>query len=196
MELIRISDSKLKITLDAEDMAHYAITSDLLNYENRETRRIIWQILDEAKEQTGFHAATDRILIQVYPSRAGGCEMYVTKLLPPMARKAEGEKIHMREEKRELYFFSELNMLLRACKQLALREQLRGSAVYVLPEGGYYLFLWGGECECQAEPPSAYNPAEEYGERQKCGSARLAYIREHAACLCEGNAVHRLAALC
>ena len=83
MELIRISDSKLKIMLNAEDMVHYAINSDLLNYENTETRRAVWQILDEAKQQTGFDAASDRVLIQVYPSRAGGCEMVNAYLMPP-----------------------------------------------------------------------------------------------------------------
>ena len=68
MELIRISDSKMKIMLSAEDMARYEITAERLNYENTETRRVVWQILDEAKQKTGFDAASDRVLIQVYPS--------------------------------------------------------------------------------------------------------------------------------
>lgn len=194
MELIRISDSKLKITLNAEDMAHYAITAELLNYENKETRRIIWQILDEAKQQTGFHAATDRIFIQVYPSRSGGCEMYITKVLLPSCS-TEGGKIQMREEKRELYYFSELNGLLRACKQLSVRGWRQESTVYALHKGGYYLCLWRTD-ECLSEAPEAYNPAEEYGERHKCCSARLAYIREHATCLCERDAILHMAALC
>ena len=41
MELIKISDTKLKIMLSAEDMARYAIASESLNYENTETRRAV-----------------------------------------------------------------------------------------------------------------------------------------------------------
>lgn len=80
MELIVISDSKLKIMLTKEDLREYALDCNTLDYENTETRRAFWSILDEAKHRTGFDAASEKVFVQVYPSRAGGCEMYVTKL--------------------------------------------------------------------------------------------------------------------
>ena len=52
----------------------------MLDYENTETRRAFWSILDEAKHRTGFDAASEKVFVQVYPSKSGGCEMYVTKL--------------------------------------------------------------------------------------------------------------------
>lgn len=75
-----ISDSKLKIMLTKEDLKEYALDCNTLDYENTETRRAFWSILDEAKHRTGFDAASEKVFVQVYPSRAGGCEMYVTKL--------------------------------------------------------------------------------------------------------------------
>ena len=80
MELIMISDSKLKIMLTSEDMKEYSLDCNTLSYENTETRRAFWSILDEAKHRTGFDAASERVFVQVYPSKKGGCEMYVTKL--------------------------------------------------------------------------------------------------------------------
>ena len=80
MELIMISESKLKIMLTSEDMKEYSLNYDNLSYENTETRRAFWSILDEAKHRTGFDAASERVFVQVYPSKKGGCEMYVTKL--------------------------------------------------------------------------------------------------------------------
>lgn len=80
MELIMISDSKLKIMLTNEDMKAYAIDCSTLDYENTETRRAFWSILDEAKHRTGFDAASEKVFVQVYPSKEGGCEMYITKL--------------------------------------------------------------------------------------------------------------------
>ncbi len=80
MELIVISDSKLKIMLSGEDMKQYSIDCETLDYENTETRRAFWSILDEAKQRTGFDAASEKVFVQVYPSKDGGCEMYVTKL--------------------------------------------------------------------------------------------------------------------
>lgn len=75
-----ISDSKLKIMLTSDDMKEYSLDCSTLDYENTETRRAFWSILDEAKHRTGFDAASEKVFVQVYPSRAGGCEMYVTKL--------------------------------------------------------------------------------------------------------------------
>ena len=195
MELIRISDSKIKIMLNAEDMAHYAITSELLNYENTETRRVVWQILDEAKQKTGFGAASDRVLIQVYPSRSGGCEMYVTKVPPSLPHPAEERGAPRHEGKRALYAFSCLSDFLHACRQLSCREGVLESTAYVTQEGSYYLLIEEGGAESLPGFAPVYSPAEEYGERMKNSGARLAYIKEHATCLCENGAVERFASL-
>ena len=196
MELIRISDSKLKIMLNAEDMARYAITSDIMNYENTETRRAVWQILDEAKQKTGFDAAADRVLIQVYPSREGGCEMYVTKVPCALPHPPDGKVEHAkRESKRALYAFSCLAHFLAACRQLSHCIEGRESAAYLAEDGIYYLLIDEVQTDSIAGLPTVYNPAEEFGERQKNVKARLAYIQEHAKCLAEADALSRFAAL-
>lgn len=196
MELIRISDSKLKIMLSAEDMAHYAITPDVLNYENTETRRAVWQILDEAKQQTGFDAASDRVLIQVYPSRTGGCELYITKILTPAAGgTALAERPSRAEGRIGVYAFSALGDLLSSCRQL-LRSGYNGeSAAYMGEDGRYYLIVREKTGEGLCGAPPAYNPAEEYGERLTGGIAKMAYIKEHARCLCGSQAIEHLATL-
>lgn len=81
MDLILISESKLKVTLSATDMKSLSLSCEDIDYDNTETRRAFWSILDEAKHKTGFDAAANRVFIQVYPSKGGGCELYVTKLL-------------------------------------------------------------------------------------------------------------------
>ena len=80
MELILISSSKLKIMLSDADMEKYDLTAETVDYDNTATRRAFWSILDDAKNETGFDAASDRLFIQMYPSKDGGCEMFVTKL--------------------------------------------------------------------------------------------------------------------
>ena len=80
MELILINENKLKITLSRRDMKQYDLDCDTIDYDKTETRKAFWSILDEAKHKTGFDAAKQRVFIQLYPSKEGGCEMYVTKL--------------------------------------------------------------------------------------------------------------------
>lgn len=83
MELIKISDSKLKIALTPTDMEKYSLDIQTMDYDKTETRSAFWQLLDEAKHKTGFDAASEKIFVQIYSSAGGGCEMYVTKLKRP-----------------------------------------------------------------------------------------------------------------
>ncbi len=80
MELILISDSKLKVMLSADDMRNYAF-DDMNTIHTKESFR---SLMREAKSRCGFNALEGRVFVQLYRSRAGGCELFVTKL--------EGEK--------------------------------------------------------------------------------------------------------
>ena len=193
MELIKISDSKLKIMLSAEDMVHYAIASDALNYDNTETRRAVWQILDEAKHQTGFDAASDRVLIQAYPSRTGGCELYITKIAQNVPT-AVSERRVSAEGKLRIYVFSSLGDLISLCRALSHASFGGQSAAYVADGACYYLVLREASRGGGTMPP-AYHPAQEFGELVNGAPTKLAYIKEHADCLCEEEAVLRLSAL-
>ena len=80
MEIILISESKLKIALREEDLASFEIRADELDYSNTETKRMFWDLLTRAKHKTGFDTDGQRVLVQLYPSKDGGCEMFVTKI--------------------------------------------------------------------------------------------------------------------
>ena len=78
MELIRIGEGKLKVMLTEEDMALYALDDTASDCSGTETRRAVFAILDAAKAQIGFDAARDRVCIQMFRGRAGGCELFVS----------------------------------------------------------------------------------------------------------------------
>ena len=52
MEIIPISESKLKIMLTPDDMAEYAISEEALSYEKKDVRTLFSGILDEVKKVT------------------------------------------------------------------------------------------------------------------------------------------------
>lgn len=92
MEITLLNETELKVTLTAEDMERYSIDCAHMDYGTTETRRAFWSILDEARRETGFDAARDKICIRVYPSTDGGCDMYVTRL-------TDGEETKENEKK-------------------------------------------------------------------------------------------------
>lgn len=78
MELILISNTKLKIMLNESDMQRYKIGSES-DCAEPDTRRAIRSLLDCAREQIGFNTEGEEIFVQLYTSKKGGCELFVTK---------------------------------------------------------------------------------------------------------------------
>jgi negative regulator of genetic competence, sporulation and motility len=78
MELILISNTKLKIMLDESDMKKYHIENECDCAEGS-TRRAIRNLLECAKDQIGFNTDGEEIFVQLYASKQGGCELFVTK---------------------------------------------------------------------------------------------------------------------
>ena len=78
MELILISNTKLKIMLDESDMKKYHIEneSDCAEFS---TRKAIRSLLECAKDRIGFNTDGEEIFVQLYTSKQGGCELFVTK---------------------------------------------------------------------------------------------------------------------
>lgn len=80
MELIVISESKLKIMLSAPDMAHYNLQTLRTRGTDADTRAAFRKIFEDARAEIGFDTQGERLFIQLYDSLEGGCEIFVTKL--------------------------------------------------------------------------------------------------------------------
>lgn len=101
MEIIPINDSKLKIMLDESDMKELHICNDA-DCARGETRLAIRTILERAKTQIGFNTDGSEIFVQLYTSKSGGCELFITKSNVPPAQAPENEgKSDKKPQKRE-----------------------------------------------------------------------------------------------
>ncbi|MBQ5390376.1 MAG: adaptor protein MecA [Clostridia bacterium] len=175
MELIQIGTNALKVTLTKEDMAFYAIDFEQLDYKNTETRHALWSILDEAKRTLGFEAARDRLYIQAFKDKRGGCELFVRRTDP----KEEAIK------SRSLFRFSDMRALLCACARLQNCGFSGESRALIGDDGAWYLTLG----ETAASDPRFY--LTELGTSLPADGM---FLCEHATHVCD-NAVEILSAL-
>ncbi len=194
MELIVISDTRMKIMLSREDMSGYDIDALSIDTESAKTKRILNGILAEANKSAGIECSGDRAFVQLFPSLDGGCEMYVTRFSELSDNEAaEGSCVNMNNAKntvkrRSVYRFRCMRELLCACKALKCRGYSESSDSYMSVDGEcFYLVLCEGEADTSV--------VLEYAEPVFFGGARI-YISEHSSPLCENNAVDTLAQLC
>ncbi len=195
MEVIKISDSKLKLILTEADMKSFGLDSARVDYNDTATRRTFFDILDAVNESHGFDAGGDKLLIQYYPSKDGGCELFITKLgiLPLATERAisRSNRVTLLRSRRAIYRFDTLDELVSA---LGLIRDLsvKSSDIYMSDSGEYYLDL----VERGAGKGSAVSEYVKLLEFSKSIPQTLyPYITEHCKKLTDGDAVIRLSSL-
>ncbi len=188
METIKISERKLKIMLTEEDLSEYDLTVpvDVTSPYGRERLR---RILHDACGDGSFDPNAGKVLVQIYESNAGGCEMFVTQYDKfRMGEAAMAPRVTAMKQRTErgIYAFPDFNSLLAACGRLS-RPGRAGSAAYFGRDGGYYLLTYESESKLDVI-------LGEYGGR-RCGREADAFLSEHCDCICKGDAVGILGAL-
>ena len=212
MELIVINDSKLKVMLSQDDLTEFSLDTNTLDYSNSETKKMFWDILNRAKHTLGFSTDGHRVLVQLYPSKTGGCEMFVTKLglLPPdcfdsfCGEKENTDKkqifhykaSHRRpkgESRRGVFGFDELSSLIGVCRRLRNIGYDGQSAAYRCEGKKYYLFLEGLDL-FGFMPPDEFTFINEFGKAENPEAVSY-YISEHGNTICASDAVNVLGVL-
>ncbi len=179
MEIIKINCEKVKISLSQADMENLQINCDMLDGIDIKGKQAFNKILDEAKEICGFSTYGKRIFVQLFPSKDGGCEMFVTRLSDNQEKRYSVSK----RKKISCYIFYELENLLQFCGAAKKRNYCGSSCFYIdKSRKNYYLCL-------DRDFPLVY---EYYGK--KCITNTDAYIKEHYR-LVTDNAVELLGGL-
>lgn len=206
MEIILINESKLKIMLEKEDLYEFEISAEELDYSNTETKRMFWDLLNKAKRQTGFDTDGQRVLVQLYPSRDGGCEMFITKVGNLGSENALGDSadisvIHPKRAKKapprkkviRAFGFERTEWLMSVCKRLHSIGYSGESTAYTSEDGRCYLMLSAADIDTPLILDE-YSFITEYGTYENTENLKY-YLGEHGKILCRNNAVSRLGAL-
>ena len=196
MEVLKISDSKVKIMLSYNDVTRFRLQDGELNYDDPKTRRKIFDILDCVKKHYGFDYEGDKLLIQFYPSKDGGAELFVTKLgiLPPESAKAisKSSKIALLNAKRSIYLFESFGDLLCAAKAVRHTNEIKDSELFISENGSYYLGIYE-RGEIKGNIITDFAPLLEFGT--PVSREKHTYILEHSERLIAADAVRLLASL-
>ena len=197
MEYVLINESKLKVICEESDLEPYGITADTLEYGDASARRFIEETLKQAKRDLGFETERHRVLIQLFPSVDGGCELFISKL--GLLEKGATEKAVDISQKcltqKRLYFFEKLDFLLEVCKRLSFLTPCKASSAFYLDTRGYFLYI-------ETEDPDGlsahgidaldeYSFILEYGEPRNAKS-ELPFLNEYAKSLCREGAIEAL----
>jgi negative regulator of genetic competence, sporulation and motility len=208
MEYVMINESKLKVMLEESDLVGLDLSSDELDYANPEAKQLFGDILGYAREELGFDTSGYRVLLQLYPSRDGGCEIFITRLgkleeadtpknQESSARK-ESQKAKRKAKRRKAFRFECLSHLVGACRRLSESGSVTESEVFTDLQGEWFLIL--SYCDDEYSdvldllPVSELSFLSEYGSPTDAGALSV-YLGEYGRAVCAKNAVEIISRL-
>ncbi len=194
MEFLVICDSKLKIILTDADIKEYNIDAVGSDCTDPLCRRVVWKLLDRAKKEVGFDPQGDKVLVQFYPMKPSGCEVFVTKLGILSATSAkivsESKSVALLSRERIVYSFDGLDHLISAARAIKGTSKVIPRSEAWLGEGGMYFLTVE---EYGKGESSEFPSILEYG--RSLPPEFFVYISEHTEKLTDGNAIEELSSL-
>ncbi len=195
MEFLLIGDSKLKIIMTEEDMHEYKLDK-ASDYSSSGYRRAFWHVLDKAREDVGFDTGGDKVLIQFYPIKSGGCEVFVTKLGILSKESARlvtrSERVTMLGKEKNFYVFASLSDLKRFYHSVETRlsEPYPSSDIYITDGLVCYLAV---EEYAKGGDPCEFPEILEFADRLTADIGF--FITEHLSCITSGDALSKINSL-
>ncbi len=196
MEYILINDSKLKVMLERCDLEEWNISAEQLDYANPDSKRVFNDILHYAKLRFGFDTSGQKVLLQLFPSKDGSCEVFISCIGKSEKLGTDEDLKASNKEILRAYSFESAEHLLLVCKILKDFGGINDSSAWFDEEGNWYLTLTldGDIQEIELLPLHRFSFIGEYGETISAKSLCL-YLSEYGKPICEANAVEILGAI-
>lgn len=180
MEIIRLGEDSLKISLPKDEASKYDFIADKsLDYEKSASLR---ELLEKAKKEVNFDLKSS-VSVELYVAPDGECEIFVKRGVEKSIRKDKTPEALRKKAQRSIYAFDKLEKLLLLCNRLSLSEFSGKSQIYYdFSREKYYLALSGVDIR-----DTRYSYLTEYAKYIKPNF--YLHLTEHAKCLANKNAV-------
>ena len=193
MEWIKIGENKIKVMLSAEEAARYALSPACKEGKDTLARQAFRAILSDVRDAADFDASEDKVYVQLYPSRAGGFELFITKMGVELADGTDAAPTYKKSTVREISLsFGDLPSLIAVCRRLLEQGFTGESAAYLDDAHRYRLLLRDKGAPTRLRDD--YRFAREYGEIESADTVKI-LLAEHGKCICGANAVEQIGIL-
>ncbi len=192
MEIEKINDYKVKITINSTDLEERNIDIDDLVYNSPKAQELFWDILHQAYIEQGFEVRDEQLVVEAIPNSRDTFVIVITKYRNrQLIRSGTGKLLKGTDTKKATksketcFCFEDLEDVIDFSKRVI--DDYRGDSSAYRHGDAYYLIL---KLYDICSSPLVEAIAEEYGFRCKTMEA---YLKEYGDTLIENSAVEILA---
>jgi negative regulator of genetic competence, sporulation and motility len=190
MEFMKIGNNSLKITLSAKEAKGYDLTEDA-RLDGEEVKRTFEKLLMRAKREIGYKYAGERVIAEIFSSKNGGCEIFLSYAEDSMYKEIQSKDSLKKTQKPNFFIYAINNFedLLNISYTLNQLEYKGKSTVYYDESNEtYYIAL-----EDASIKNEKFYFISEFARQVKNG--QISYAREHFKSIMGKNAIKVLASL-
>lgn len=176
MDILRINNNSLKLTLTAEDMADYSLDYKSIEKNKEQSIDTLRYLVKVAGDRCGFVSDGSKFYVQLYASAKGDCEIYIKRINTENLQASNYKSVCV-------YSFENMTQMLQACSRLMIAKYNGDSTAYKEYNGIHYFLI------LEERSPL---PEEQGGKL--CERNTAYYIFEHCKLICS-SAVEMLGKL-
>ncbi len=199
MEFIYVSNKKIKIILSKEEMEAYSIKPNDFDYEKTSSKHALWSLMDQVEKETGFKTDKSKLLVHLFSSKDGGCELFVSKiqndLLPSYFRPSNKSEFYASE----IYCISlTYDNLYNLCKRISTDKFKYITSLFCDGEKYILVFIDTDDKNISHSNETVNifpHYISEYGNVIKFEINMLTYFEEHYLKIADKNAVEIISKL-
>lgn len=187
MEIMKITDTSIKITLLPSEAKEYDLKEDL-ELDNKEMKEVFSRLLLKAKKEVGFNFAGENIVAEIFCAKDGGYEIFVSYL-------KSGEKMYKEKGEsknkttKQIFLVDNLENVLEIFARLKKTiYQGKSSLYYDFDKEKYYIIL-----EDVSKKDLNYAFIGEFAKFIR--GNQVEYLQDNFECICKNNAVELLSRL-
>lgn len=186
MNISKIDDIRLLISLANEDMQEFDLRFDQFLWSDKKSRNIIRELLEIAEEKTGFSVENKRLMIEAVPIN-DGCAILFTLLSDKLKLARKKFRVKNKHEPLVYEFNSAGDLLDVVNKLLPLNSNIRLSTVIEI-QRKYYLIIYTNVGVTSAVSVIL----SEYGKWKGSGKISESRLMEYGKVLSKDNAIEQI----
>lgn len=192
MKFEKVSENKLKVVINADDLTEYGITPDKLLLDAAAAQDFLHNLLKKA-EEFDFYANGEQVMIEVVSSNRDIFTIYITKIsnpadtLPHMSLRAKRPERRPRPNTRRnslIFRFDDFEAVSRACQYITA-EFVSKSNLYKYKDE-YYLAL---TLKSTAISESVRTKLFDFGREETSILGKQGELSEHGELMIENDAI-------
>ncbi len=188
MKIEAPQENKIVVELTTDDMSELDITYERMDYSNIETRRVIWTLLDRARQTLGRDIdPSGKMLIEALPKPSGGCVIYFTVLDDGLRADGRRNIFQIKKEHVMSFDFDTVDTLTSCAEAVSVSGEVLPKSSLFECDGRYRLIV-SSDCRHQW----LKNLFSEYCSGCCSGALFAEFTREHWNLLAEDDAIQKL----